>query len=1796
MGHDVSASALMCVGADSSFHDLYEHLERARQSRAPSEVAALLAARRDALAACGAPPRGSDKLAGSTAKWRGAELRVDDESAALARKIAERFNIGEVEALGQLRTYLASEHRSLDSCLKADAGSDELLDAFNVFYFEECVCVVRCVSALLRITEEPTHELYDVAAEALAFADAPFALRCMQWFEERAATPLPAHISGEPRYSLLWARHALDMQLALLEVAFLLYYGRLPPSGAFALRVLESIRTTAGGQRQANAGFLGPDALPLVDCVGEQLELLALESLALEEVLDAPSAMPSVAAPDTLDAMLGILDATPPPAPVLIAYALVLRAVDEAVGEDDTSAALRASMAVVDGGAPVWQRLVAGALHPSVDIYGELERLLASPLLVSARSAVLGASNLSALAYRAVFKGALLAITELVQPEYLDLDALVAVWAHAFYVADAPGGVPGVGALCAQFWSADAPHATRMAVLEAARGRFPSHVLPLVRLVHALSGAGDSDGPGDAAEAVLEYLAELPTLALALPSTTSVEALDGARFATRTEIPVPGTRATLPSGAPGTLVSAPADAPIVLWHAPVSGWHVLADILCAMVRPPRARPHVFADAADVADLSPDCAPGAWDTPVAIAELFVAVLGDGHALLAHLGGAEPLVVAALDMLHIALQQRPVHLALAVAAYKLLGALLPLEPNTVWQHVRASNVLVGSPGSVPLREAPVVQSVLVADATARAQYAGVCALLGFIEDLCANALALEWTDGADASAVKGHVLERALGWVCDAVWAGHASWRFVHIRDALEIAVRCCHMFEAVLGDPGVASAPLSPVARLFERVLISQRASAPFLPMLDAISTGHTLIDQLYAKGNVADARLGEELVERQLRLARMLVERDQAHVLVTLFFSHAPVAAHARVQLELAGAVLQYVSAPASAALCTEAARLATAMCCAGGSGGAGAHHSLAGHLGSADQLERSVASLVGVAANAYQDTALRTAVWTLLAALVDMQPAIATLLLTGHHLAADAERRAAPTLTALQLAADSVAIAGALWDSDPSLLDGVLLFLNAAWAHTLEHATVFRALRADDAFWGVLGGLLTRDVGDDPTVIAFRATCQARVVRLVHLDLQSRVADTPASLRMLAGIADGGGFADMLAAVYADDAAPSAHVAEVRLAEIGDAASLRLGPRRDAFDSRRVYGTTYVYAGAPFITKARALAKHGDLALHDALALFDHVNLAWSIADAQAARAATWTACLGVAAGHLRHHAGDAKRVSRLASACIDAFVAVAQIPPTSAAAHAHRMGCLAVLLTAAWDAERVRYAEVVPLVAALVDVQEFPVEDSLRALVAPAYHVPVLHMMLVVCSAARNAALADARVHGGLAAIASAALQYLGDLDWCAATLAEPTGEDAQDAQDVLDLVVSIVEHVVHPDMPLDVGTWLVPLRETNILPGAVALLGDTTRTLGAPGQVPFLAPLLALFDALAARPQSAALVAAAGVVPVFCDHALTPLLDGGHVDAVLASGDTNLVHTLWLRELQVVVHLVENAGQRFIETDADAFVSMYAAQLRRSLAFAPLRPRHSRTLPLDIAQLQEVAAVLRLFYSMWRGRRGTPAHSGVPPHRAATMPLGPELVERAPQVLFQLIYLQHHPAELRALLGASELPDGDARALSDAARTALRDASSALIAFLCDICAAPAVLTASVDEWPALPAPIHASLHASGAATVGTLLEHASTLTDEHTSAREREFVADALEQCLLLCVTQAAVWAHVPPHDDTRAGAETAHAEIDAGLVRDVDAALKAARATAPSPFWDALRTFAHRSLTRARIYP
>ena len=80
-------------------------------------------------------------------------FQIDSVQRDLCLAISDQLDVDELEVLVLLRTYLESEHHSIGmlehkKTLKSD-GFDEFLDAFYVFFFEEQLAVIRCVSCLL---------------------------------------------------------------------------------------------------------------------------------------------------------------------------------------------------------------------------------------------------------------------------------------------------------------------------------------------------------------------------------------------------------------------------------------------------------------------------------------------------------------------------------------------------------------------------------------------------------------------------------------------------------------------------------------------------------------------------------------------------------------------------------------------------------------------------------------------------------------------------------------------------------------------------------------------------------------------------------------------------------------------------------------------------------------------------------------------------------------------------------------------------------------------------------------------------------------------------------------------------------------------------------------------------------------------------------------------------------------------------------------------------------------------------------------------------------------------------------------------------------------------------------------------------------------------------------------------------------------------------------------------------------------------------------------------------------------
>ncbi|WFD43792.1 hypothetical protein MPSI1_002456 [Malassezia psittaci] len=1908
-----------------SYHDLFDQLERVYQVRPPDQFQTLLQARLPQFQACGARlPAKND--AGRTALQRdsiqidGISVSVTEAQRDLALMISDRFDLDEKLAYISLRTFLNSEHRSLHSLARKDQGEvQEFLDAFTVFFLEEQLAVIRCISALLRICEDTHNALYQVSLDILdKLADEQFATQLLHWFEEESQVELPFKISTDPRYSSLWARQALCKQLALLEVVFLMYYGRLQPTCAFLQTMLMTIKKTHFGQIQAAAGFLNIESTLLVDCVSHQLLFLAMECLNLEDVLDPfdPDAhhehdsalAPYLADPQGIDPLLEILDGAGFLvwySPILLGFALILRRIEERL-EYIPNDQLAKATAVHDQGPPMWRRLAQGAMDPSMELFGVMQAMLASPLLGRKQSAVLGASDLSALAYRAVFKGILLSVTELVQPEYLpNFDALVYLYVATFGAGQnelATDAAEGIASLCLQYWTSDILHPTRASTLTTARRRFPASFRPLVQMAYALSGNATqdslNDSPSDtiAAEtsaATMDYLAELPTLALILPSSgasglapyeiLSSNELDGVQYGLRRPLPVACTDVVLPAGTQGTLISPLGSSPsVVLWHlpTPVSAWRILRDVLQLYVMPSAAKPGLksFADASwdalpappmQLSALSPDCAENDWNVVADIAESFCAVMGADHglaaALVAHLDETQSenqqyptprpsLVMIAIHMLHTSLALPVIPTRMVCAAYRMLRLLLALDSNEVWQRIRSSNLLIGSAKSVSLRLADEAlqgttfhwSSLLDAEVKS-SQFDGLLSLLDLVAAMVDEYHGALYTDTPDLLTIKSQILTRVMHWIVDAIWLEYQSWEYAAARDKYEIGLRCARLFTKLCEESSEASFR-TPLSLLTDDLFGSQCLESRLGPLLTTFASGHHQISALYTAGHTYDARLAEENISSHLQFAISLLQRQirslqrddlqqesrsTPSTFSKLFFrkAHVAVSNESRERRTFASLLTQYIYAPMPVNVSCMAADLITTLCTPS-MYGSESRFSFAASMGSTYELEHCVGQWQKILQNTQSDTYLRVAIWRLLSALADSQPALATLFYTGtHHTGPlrDSDTQHTPDLnrkkpdatvlhTAVQLAMDCEE----LWDESPISLDAVLQFLNTASAHASEHVGSVRSIYSNQSLNERLLKIVMLPTDSVPYTPASQAALTEAPISLAHAEEEvcsyayrvrsqarililflsiAQVSSKSESTNMLQSlVADHDTFVKLITNAFKDpDEVP--HVLEEHLMALVPnvpLSQLRKPVHCDAFDPNRVYGTSYVFDQSAYVAKLQT--DPADIR-HDASVLIASTSLAWSILDAQAVRQAAWVDYLGYPAARLggsnpsaiSSASGSKSDLAKTLLHCTQEILTqaanVAYDAP--AATLVVRMQLASILLAAAYTNDNHQnFSESIEKLAAVYEHPAYTHE--LASLMTP-----LAELCLTASAVVRKIAQSNQVVPVSFNAVLSRTIHRLTALVQSVA-LYKPKSPEAALADAEMQVLVAAMQRIVH--LPNLTNTWIEQLRGSQLLLGCANLItqAPAVPNSGSAWALPYvlyLDPILQLCACLAAHPASCELVAQSGIVLALLNNCLSTQLEQGSLNATLPSGDANPLHLHWLLMLQIVTSLANTLpkiydvlGAHFVASDASAFVQLYACQLRRTWTFS--LPEPSTSFPsapaLDTAQLHEYLGVLRLFYAMDRAKA-----------RSSLLPLQDELRSRLPWLLHQLAYLYMHPNELSTLLGLdstdqlngadsnthnsepNSASESDRGSMLKIAKRVLIDAIATLLALLWEVSEAAVVLSEDPEEWPSLPALISPTLRTlpSEPASLGTLLELASTFTEvvrisNDDSGRHGQII-NALVQCIGLCATQAVLWARgsLPwdASEEHRNSVSSAQTEIAAGLGRDVDAAIRAA---------------------------
>ncbi|KAM4696540.1 nucleoporin NUP188 [Rhinophrynus dorsalis] len=257
----------------------------------------------------------------------------------LGLRISKFLGLDEEQSVELLQCYLQDDYRGTQDSIKAvpqdERQSQALMLKMADYYYEERICMLRCVLHLLTFFQDEKHPYraeFMRCVEMLEQKD--FIGKYRKQFENLYREDAP---TWESRGNLMterqvsrWFMQCLREQAMVLEIIFL-YCACYPISPTDLLALTRLFKEQGFGRRQQNRHLVEPSMDPLVDRVGYFAVLILLEGIDMDTLQDCafsdqieqhPFAAEEQVCKE-MDNILLTLGDIPHHAPVLLAWALL---------------------------------------------------------------------------------------------------------------------------------------------------------------------------------------------------------------------------------------------------------------------------------------------------------------------------------------------------------------------------------------------------------------------------------------------------------------------------------------------------------------------------------------------------------------------------------------------------------------------------------------------------------------------------------------------------------------------------------------------------------------------------------------------------------------------------------------------------------------------------------------------------------------------------------------------------------------------------------------------------------------------------------------------------------------------------------------------------------------------------------------------------------------------------------------------------------------------------------------------------------------------------------------------------------------------------------------------------------------------------------------------------------------------------------------------------------------------------------------------------------------------------------
>ncbi|XP_022054283.2 nucleoporin NUP188 [Acanthochromis polyacanthus] len=384
-------------------------------------------------------------------------------------RISKLLNLDEQQSVQLLQCYLQEDYRgtrdSLKVVLKDERQSQALLLKIADYYYEERMCLLRCVLLLLTYFQDERHPYRAEYSNCVNKLEKDLVSKYQSQFENLFKAEAPTwethgNLMTERQVSR-WFLQCLREQSLLLEIIFL-YYAYFEMSPSDLLSFTKMFKEQGFGLRQTNRHLVDKSMDALVDRIGYLSSLILVEGMDIDflhkcALEDCTEQHQFSSAPDVIkemDHLLLTFGDIPHHGPVLLAWVLLRHT----LRPDESS--------------PVIRRIGNTALQ--LEVFKYLSTMLKG----------LGASgnNCTASTAKMCVYGLLSFVITSFEEESLQSDGVATQCSH---LIDAACEVLSAPSLAEVFWEMK-PNMGLGMILDSAVGMFPHKIGPLLQLLTAL--------------------------------------------------------------------------------------------------------------------------------------------------------------------------------------------------------------------------------------------------------------------------------------------------------------------------------------------------------------------------------------------------------------------------------------------------------------------------------------------------------------------------------------------------------------------------------------------------------------------------------------------------------------------------------------------------------------------------------------------------------------------------------------------------------------------------------------------------------------------------------------------------------------------------------------------------------------------------------------------------------------------------------------------------------------------------------------------------------------------------------------------------------------------------------------------------------------------------------------------------------------------------------------------------------------------------------------------------------------